>query len=158
MKRGKRRRRRKSSTKLSLNLPELDRAKSAVLNSLPNERYAEVQHRFASLKEGRSPKPFRNWSGKTIREMAVAVQHEEAYDVFYSELSSFAHIDVRVANRFLRLAPGEISWSQRSREFDVGNVFRHASSFLTCYLEFFGRQFGVWDSETVRRCWQVTGL
>jgi len=123
-----------------------------------HERYNEVRSRFESLKKGRSPKLFRNWSGKSIREMAVAVQHEEAYDVFYSELSSFTHMDVRAANRFLRLAPGEMSWSQRSREFDVGNVFRHASSFLTCYLEFFGRQFGVWDSRSVERCWQVTGL
>lgn len=37
MKRGKRGRRRKSSTKLCLNLPDLDQAKSAVLNSLPSK-------------------------------------------------------------------------------------------------------------------------
>ena len=37
MKRGKRGRGRKSSPKLSLNLPDLDQAKSAVLNSLPSK-------------------------------------------------------------------------------------------------------------------------
>jgi len=37
MKRGKRGQRRKSSPKQSLNLPDLDQAKSAVLNSLPSK-------------------------------------------------------------------------------------------------------------------------
>ena len=37
MKRGKRGRGRKSSPKHSLNLPDLDQAKSAVLNSLPSK-------------------------------------------------------------------------------------------------------------------------
>ena len=38
MKRGKRGRRRKSSPKHSLNLPDLDQAKSAVLDSLPSKQ------------------------------------------------------------------------------------------------------------------------
>ncbi len=37
MRRGKNGRSRKSSAKLSLNLPDLDQAKSAVLNSLPSK-------------------------------------------------------------------------------------------------------------------------
>lgn len=48
-----------------------------------------------------------------------------------------------------------MSWSQRAREFDVGNVFRHAASFLTCNLELLGQQFGVWDPRAVEECWNV---
>ena len=90
-----------------------------------------------------------------MHQMAIDVAHEEAYDVFYTELSSFTHADVRLANRFLRLRSDGMSWSQRSREFDVGNVFRHAASFLTCYLNLFGKQFGVWEATTIERCWDV---
>jgi hypothetical protein len=39
MKRGKRGRGRKSSPKQALNLPDLDQAKSAVLNSLPSKKF-----------------------------------------------------------------------------------------------------------------------
>jgi hypothetical protein len=118
-------------------------------------KYDEVRHRFETSGKGGKMKSFRNWSGMTICEMSIAVKHKEAYDVFYAELSSFAHVDVRLANRFLRLPADGMSWSQRAREFDVGNVFRHAASFLTCYLELFGRQFSVWDSQTVEKCWNV---
>lgn len=98
---------------------------------------------------------FRNWSGKDIRQMAVEVDHVEAYDIFYSELSSFTHVDVHLANRFLRVRPDGPVWSQRAEEGDVGNVFRHAASFLTCYLELFSRQFKVWSEVDVQDCWAV---
>lgn len=101
---------------------------------------------------------FRNWSGKDIRQMAVEVDHVEAYDIFYSELSSFTHSDVDLANRYLRLRHDGPGWSQRAEEGDVGNVFRHAASFLTCYLELFGRQFNVWSDVDVQECWAVTTL
>ncbi|MGO9010419.1 MAG: DUF5677 domain-containing protein [Bryobacteraceae bacterium] len=119
-----------------------------------NAKYNEVRSRFQAAGGGKA-RPPRNWSGKTIREMAVAVEHEEAYDVFYAELSSFTHVDVRLANRFLRLGADGMSWSQRAREFDVGNVFRHAASFLTCYLGLFGRQLGAWDAQAIEKCWNV---
>lgn len=98
---------------------------------------------------------FRNWSGKDIRQMAVDVDHVEAYDIFYSELSSFTHVDVHLANRFLKVRPDGPVWSQRAEEGDVGNVFRHAASFLTCYLELFSRQFKVWSAVDVQDCWAV---
>jgi len=122
-----------------------------------NAKHDEVRRRFETSGKGNKAAPFRNWSGKSIRRMAVEVNHEEAYDVFYAELSSFAHADVRLANRFLRLSPDGMSWSGRAREFDAGNVFRHAASFLACCLELFGRQFTVWDSVAVEGCWNVEG-
>ena len=120
-----------------------------------NAGYDEVRPRFESTGKRGKTIPFRNWSGKSIRQMAVDVAHKEAYDVFYAELSSFAHVDVRLANRFLRMRPDGMRWSQRARESEAGNVLRHAASFLTCYLELFGHQFGVWDSQSVKKCWKV---
>ena len=103
------------------------------------------------------PHAFRNWSGKSIREMAIEVAHAEAYDIFYAELSSFAHVDVSLADRFLRIKNGGPKWTQRAQDFDVANVFRHAASFLTCYLELFGKQFGSWSEKDVHECWEVGG-
>jgi hypothetical protein len=98
---------------------------------------------------------FHNWSGKTVRQMAAEVDHIEAYDIFYAELSSFTHVDVRLADRFLQRRPDGLVWSQRAGEGDVGNVFRHAASFLTCYLELFGRQFKTWPEAEVQKCWHM---
>jgi hypothetical protein len=120
-----------------------------------NAKYDEVRHNFEIRGKGGKVKLFRNWSGKGIRQMAAEVEHEEAYDVFYADLSSFTHVDVRLANRFLRLHDDGMTWSQRAHEFDVGNVFRYAAIFLACYLKLFGKQFGGWDSQTVERCWNV---
>jgi len=116
-----------------------------------NTRYEQDRSRFESA-GGRA---FRNWSGKSIRKMAVEADHEEACDIFYAELSSFAHGRVELANRFLRSPPDGLSWSQRPTEFDVGNVFRHAATFLTCFLELFGEQFRRWTKEDVHNCWNV---
>jgi len=120
-----------------------------------NAKYDEVKHEFETAGKSGKKVLFRNWSGKSIRQMAVEVDHKEAYDVFYAELSSFTHTDVRLANRFLRLHGDDMSWSQRAAEADVGNVFRHAASFLTCYLELFGREFSVWEPSAVEECWSV---
>jgi hypothetical protein len=98
---------------------------------------------------------FQNWSGKTLRQMASEVDHIEAYDIFYSELSSFTHVDVKLADPFLKHRPEGMLWSQRAEDGDVGNVFRHAASFLTCYLELFARQFATWSEQSVQKCWKV---
>jgi len=119
-------------------------------------RYDEVRRHFESAGKSGRARAYRNWSGKNIREMAVEVAHEEAYDVFYAELSSFTHADIQLANRFLRLGTGGMSWSQRAREFDVGNVLRHAASFSDLLPgALFGRQIGAWDQRTVNACWNV---
>jgi hypothetical protein len=86
--------------------------------------------------------------------MASEVDHIEAYDVFYSELSLFTHADVRLADRYLQHRPDGPIWSQKANEFDVGNVFRHAASFLTCNLELFGNQFNIWTEAEVSDCWR----
>lgn len=111
--------------------------------------YARVRSQFEDAK-GRL---LRSWSGKSIREMAVEVDHAEAYDVFYADLSSFVHGSVNLANRFLRLRPGDIGWSQRANEFDVASVFRYGAIFLTCLMEHFGAEFGTWSEKEVRDCW-----
>jgi hypothetical protein len=32
-------------------------------------------------------------------------------------------------------------------------VFRYAAIFLTCFLELFGQQFGLWDKSEIKECW-----
>ena len=121
---------------------------------------AEVRKKFdavsAQFTRKENPrKLFENWSGKSIRKLAEEVDHLESYEVFYGELSSFAHGDVHLADRFLkRRADGPV-WSQRSNEFDVGNVVRHAATFLTCYMKLFGQQFKNWSDAEVEGCWEV---
>lgn len=98
--------------------------------------------------------PFQNWAGITIRQMASEVDHAEAYDIFYSELSSFTHADVHLADRYLQRRPDGLVWSQKAKEYDVGNVFRHAASFLTCNFELFGHQFKTRTEAEVSDCWR----
>ncbi len=113
--------------------------------------YARVRSKFTDAKG----KLFRSWSGKSIREMAREVDHLEAYDIFYGDLSSFTHVNVALANRFLRVEPEKIGWSQRATEYDVANVFRYAATFLTCLLEHLGPQLGTWTAQAVRDCWDI---
>ncbi len=120
-----------------------------------HSKYSAVRSTFETVTKKGGKRELHNWSGKTFRQMAVEVDHEEAYDVFYAELSSFTHVDVRLADRFLRIHPNGLSWSLRSSESDVGNVFRYAASFLTCFLELLAEQFSVWKKEDVRKCWDV---
>ncbi len=115
-----------------------------------SKKFDSVAHQFTH--KGRV---WRNWSGVSLREMAAAVDHIEAYDIFYTELSSFTHADVHMADRFLQHRPDGLVWSQRADEGDVGNVFRHAASFLTCFLELFGRQFRTWPEAAVQSCWKI---
>lgn len=119
-----------------------------------NERYEPVKNLFRYTTKSGKRKPLRSWSGKSIREMAVEVDHEIEYDIFYSELSLFAHANVSLANRFLRIQPDGLSWSQKSSEFDVGNVFRHAAIFFTCFLNLFGDEFNAWSENVVAKCWE----
>ncbi len=116
-----------------------------------NAKFAEVEQLFKT--NGKSGKLFKNWSGKSIRQLAEDVDHLEAYETFYSELSSFTHADVNMANRFLRQQPDGPFWSQRANWYDVGEVLHDASSFLSCFLTMFGSQFGVWDATTINACW-----
>ena len=113
--------------------------------------------RVRSIFEDTKGKRAKSWSGKSIYAMAREVNHVEAYDFFYAYLSSFAHVNVTLADRFLRLeglrdrkGPG---WSQRASEGDVADVFRYAAIFLSCFLEVFGREFKAWDQSSIEACW-----
>jgi hypothetical protein len=119
--------------------------------------YDRVAPRYQRPKKGGGVTKFRTWSGMSLREMAVAVKHEEAYDVFYARLSSFTHADVHLADRFLRTKP-ELRWSARAEEFDVASIFKYADVFLTCFLELFGEQFACWSKTDVDACWNVPAI
>ena len=116
-----------------------------------NSEFDAVRLRYES--HNKKVKVVKNWSGKSIRQMAIEVDHEEAYDLFYADLSSFTHADVRLADRFLRLNSEGISWSSRSHDPDIGGVFRYADIFLDCFLRFFGREFNIWPENSVGECW-----
>ncbi len=120
-----------------------------------SKKFDVVASQFTRTTKNGKQAVFQNWSGKKLRDMAIEVNHVEAYDIFYAELSSFAHVDVHLADRFLQHRLDGPVWSQRADEFDIGNVFRHAASFLTCYLEMFGRQFKTWPETEVENCWQM---
>ena len=123
-----------------------------------NTKYKAVQQRYETITKKGKALPFQNWSGKSIRQMAIEVDHKEAYDIFYAELSSFTHVDVRLANRFLRIRPNGLTWTQRVISFDVGNVFRYAAIFLTCFLELYANQFGVFSKDDIKSCWNIGGV
>lgn len=116
-----------------------------------NSEYDSVCLRYAN--NNKKGKVANNWSGKSIRQMAIEVNHEEAYDLFYADLSSFTHADVRLADRFLHLNSDGISWSSQSRDQDICGVFRYADIFLDCFLRFFGREFNTWPEKLVGDCW-----
>jgi hypothetical protein len=122
-----------------------------------NRRYAAVLAQFQKTDRKGRVSEFRNWSGKDIRTMAVEVDHEEAYDVFYSFLSSFAHADIHLADRFLKVGTQGPEWSMRADELDVGNVFRYAATFFTCFLDLVGAQFHTWQEHQTRACWDLDG-
>lgn len=119
----------------------------------------EIERRYSAVRENFEDKKGRlsnSWSGKSLAQMAREVDHVEAYDVFYADLSSFAHANVAMADHFLRLkglkgdGPG---WSQKSDEGRVANVFRYAAIFMTCFLTLFGKEFSLWDAAEVDSAW-----
>jgi hypothetical protein len=90
-----------------------------------DNKYDEVKSMFTRPK-GRE---FDTWSGLSIRALASEVDHDEAYDTFYAQLSSFTHGDIHSANRFLRLRSDSPFWSQRANWYDVGEVL-HAGALV----------------------------
>jgi len=121
-----------------------------------NAQFARVAPMFRQ--GSKKTKLCSSWAGKSIREMAVAVNHEEAYDVFYGYLSSFAHSNIRLADRFLRATSDGPIWSMRAEEGHVGRVFQHAAIFFTCFLELIASEFGAWAREEPSRCWSIVGV
>jgi len=121
--------------------------------SVINESHEKVKKRFQRTTKKGKEISFENWAGKSIREMACEVDHEIEYDIFYSGLSSFTHANVRLADQFLRFSPSGLSWTQKSVDFHVGNVFRYAATFFSCFLGLFGVQFGTWTEQDIAKYW-----
>ena len=119
------------------------------------ERYEAVRSKYTRTTGRGKSQEFANWSGKSLRQMAREVDHLEPYDIFYAELSSFTHADVRLADRFLKVRPEGPMWTQRTKEADLGHAFRFAAIFLTCNLELFASEFGLWTRDDVENCWKV---
>jgi hypothetical protein len=113
----------------------------------------EYENTLMNFKESERKNRKKWWSGKSIKEMAIEVNHKEAYDIFYSELSLFTHVNVTLANRYLQSRKETLVWSAKSNELDIGGVFRYASIFLTCFLELYGEQFNKYRKEEIRECW-----
>lgn len=122
------------------------------------DREGQVNAEFERVRQhftipGKYPKLYNNWSGKSLRKMAVEVGQVEAYDTFYAQLSSFSHGDIQMANRFVKLQPGGFSWSQRANWYDVGEVLHHTAVFAASFLGLYGEEFGAWDDTAVEECW-----
>jgi hypothetical protein len=96
-----------------------------------------------------------NWAGISLKQMAKEVDHEEAYDVFYSELSAFTHVNVDLANRYLHLSQNDITWTMKANDFDRSNVFRYAATFFSCFLELFGKEFNCLTADEINNSWNI---
>jgi hypothetical protein len=121
-----------------------------------NSKYEQIRSRFETVSSDGKVIRFRTWSGKPLRQLAVEVNHEESYDIFYSELSSFAHADVKLADRFVIHSVDGVTLSNRARDCDIGAVWRYAAIFLTCFLELFGKELQLWNADEVEWCWDIT--
>jgi hypothetical protein len=121
------------------------------------ENFERVKMSFMQEGQNRKTKAIRNWSGLTLKEMARAVDHVEAYDVFYSDLSSYTHADVHLADSFLKIGDSDRSWSMKAHEGDFAFVVQYALSFFECFLTLFGSQFNTWKPSDVSACWALPG-
>jgi len=66
-----------------------------------NSKYEQIGSRFETVRSGGKVIRFRTCSRKPLWQLAVEVNHEESYDIFASEPSSFAHAHVKLADRFV---------------------------------------------------------
>lgn len=124
------------------------------------DKEIEITSRFNQVKSMFTHKTckrsiFRKWSDLSLWEMAKEVDHSEAYKTMYEELCSYSHADVNLANKYIRLNPKGITWTQKSKYFERANVFRYVATFLTCFLELYGKELGGWSEDEVRECWNV---
>ena len=115
--------------------------------------FNRVMATFGSSDSKNQIKVSHNWSGLSIKEMARQVDHVEAYDVFYSDLSSYTHADVHLADSFLHLSNEGNRWTIRAHEEDFAFVARYAITFLDCFLTLFGTQFKSWSTNDVSSAW-----
>jgi hypothetical protein len=119
------------------------------------EEYEIIRSSYLRKRKNGKDYETNNWAGISIHEMAKEVDHKESYDYFYAFLSLFVHGDIEEIDRYLKVGPNSLKWSDETNEFDVGNVFRNASTFLHCFLTLFGKSFNLWEKQTVDNCWNV---
>ena len=118
-----------------------------------NTEYEKIKNDFEFIDRKGKTRKFNNWSKLTLREMAEAVDHKEAYDFIYVRLSNFTHGNIDLADRFLHNNKNGPFWSVRSKSGDVGYLFRDIATILQCFLTLFGTQFQIdWDAE-IKNCW-----
>lgn len=118
--------------------------------------FNDVREKFEFIDKKGKKKLFSNFANKSIREMAKEVDHEIEYDLFYADLSNFAHSNVKLADVFLSTKEGDPIWTTRSKELDIAFVFRYAATFLSCFLSLFGRQFGVDIDKDIQDLWNFS--
>lgn len=122
---------------------------------LITDNYTSVSSQFSKQDKKGKNVIFQNWSGKSLKQMAKEVEHEEAYDIFYSELSTYAHVNVDLVDRYLRLNQDGLTWTMKANYYDRSNVFRFAATFFSCFLELFGKEFNRWTEQEIINCWTV---
>jgi len=120
-----------------------------------NNQYNKIKNNYTHNNKNGKKTLYKNWSGKSIHNMAIEVDHKEVYETLYTELSSFTHVDVKLATRFLRVDLKGPYWSNKASENDLGSVFQYADIFLTCFLKLFGKEMTIWDEEEVDNCWNI---
>jgi len=125
---------------------------------IPNQakiegKYREVKGSFEFVTKEGKVRPYCNWANKTLRDMAKEVDHEIEYDIFYTYLSSFTHVDIQLADRFLKSDNNGLFWTCRADEVSVAFVFSYAATFFSCFLALMGRQFQVEIEDDLARCW-----
>jgi len=128
---------------------------------LVNKRFEEVKDRYRK-RSGPSDQEkdtafdhrhfFNNWSGITLFKMAELVDHVEPYRYFYTFLSSFTHVDVRLASTYIERSSSHSTSKDDRRAFDVWTVSQHAVSFFMCFLKLYGRETKSWTEGDVDRC------
>jgi len=105
------------------------------------QEYARVKNQFEFTDRNGKVRVFSKWANKSLKEIAIAVNHEVEYDLFYPELSEFTHSTVHLADLFLRSKQYPPQWTTRSDEKNVDIVFAYASEFFSCFLSRFSKEF-----------------
>ena len=124
--------------------------------NLINDEYNKIKSSYEHIKNGKKIK-YSNWSGKSIRDMACDVNHEIEYDLFYRDLSSYTHANVKLADQFLNKNEQGFYWTLKPEKFQLFSVFRYATTFFMCFLELFGGEFNLWSVQEIRDIYDRVG-
>lgn len=115
----------------------------------------KVKPMFEFVTKAGKKKMFTNWANKSMREMAIEVNHEIEYDIFYPELSNFTHNNIHLADLFLTTRDDSPFWTTRADEGNIGYVFGHVATFFSCFLTLMSRQFNLGIEKDIDECWNL---